>query len=193
MGSTKLRRFGTLLVGTATASVLAFGAAAPASALPAPSSAPASAPSYAPAHVSGQSAASQASFRSLTVLPTARSYRSTERRLTTKTKRVHRALRAKFPRIKRVLGYRPAQAGEHGKGRALDVMIPNWRSAKGKKLGWRIARWARSRSGSLKIYYVIYNQRIWNVQRKNEGWRKMRNGGSATANHKNHVHISVRR
>ena len=53
-----------------------------------------------------------------------KSYRSTERRLTAKTIRVHRALRAKFPRIKKVLGFRPGSAGEHRLGRALDVMLP---------------------------------------------------------------------
>lgn len=42
---------------------------------------------------------------------TKRSYRSTERGLTAKTKRVHRALRAKFPQIKRVLGKRAASSG----------------------------------------------------------------------------------
>ncbi len=123
-----------------------------------------------------------------------KSYPSTERRLTAKTIRVHRALRAAFPKIKTVYGYRPGSAGEHRLGRALDVMLPgNYRSASARALGKRIATWARSRSGTLKIMYVIWDQRIWNSQRSGDGWRLMSNGGSASANHKNHVHISVKR
>ena len=123
-----------------------------------------------------------------------KSYPSAERRLTAQTIRVHRALRAAFPRINTVYGYRPGSAGEHRLGRALDVMLPgNYRSASARALGKRIATWARNRAGSLKIMYVIWDQRIWNSQRSGDGWRGMSNRGSASANHKNHVHISVKR
>ena len=177
------RRWRALVATAATAGMLAFGATAPpAAAQPAPATALPQATSL---HtVAAMPAVSKAKKKS---------YRAAERGLTKKTKRVHRALRAKFPQIKRVLGKRSASSGEHGKGRALDVMLPNWKSSKGKALGKRIARWAKSRAGSLKIWYVIHNQRIWNVQRKGDGWRRMRNGGSATANHRNHVHISVKK
>lgn len=122
-----------------------------------------------------------------------KSYPSTERRLTARTIRVHRALRAAFPQIRTVYGYRPGTAGEHRLGRALDVMLPgNYRSASSRALGKRIADWSRSKSGSLGVMYVIWDQRIWNSQRSGDGWRLMRNGGSDSANHKNHVHISVR-
>ena len=123
-----------------------------------------------------------------------KSYPSAERRLTANTIRVHRALRAVFPQIKTVYGYRPGSAGEHRLGRALDVMLPgNYRSASARALGKRIATWARSRAGSLKVMYVIWDQRIWNSQRSGDGWRRMSDRGSASANHKNHVHISVKR
>jgi hypothetical protein len=179
-------RLRVLVVAAVSTSVVAFGATAPtATAQPAPSSAaPASTAQLVNPSIGALPAASKSKKKS---------YRATERGLTKKTKRVHRALRAKFPQIKRVGGKRAASGGEHGKGRALDVMIPKWKSAKGKALGKRIARWAKGRSGSLKIWYVIYNQKIWNVQRKGDGWRTMRNGGSANANHRNHVHISVKR
>ncbi len=175
------RRWRALIATTATAGLMAFGAAAPpAAAQPTPAAA---GPAASLPMVAAMPAAARAK----------KSYRATERGLTAKTKRVHRALRAKFPQINRVLGKRAASSGEHSKGRALDVMLPNWKASKGKALGKRIARWARSRAGSLKIWYVIYNQRIWNVQRKGDGWRRMRDGGSATANHRNHVHISVKK
>ena len=134
------------------------------------------------------------STASAPVRVSSKSYPSTERRLTAKTIRVHRALRAAFPQIRTVYGYRPGSAGEHRLGRALDVMLPgNYRSASVRALGKRIATWARSKSGSLGVMYVIWDQRIWNSQRAGDGWRLMRNGGSASANHKNHVHISVKR
>ena len=126
--------------------------------------------------------------------PSRASYGSTERRLTAKTIAVHRALRRAFPQIRTVYGYRPGSAGEHRLGRALDVMLPgNYRSAAARSLGKRIATWARSNAKKLNVYYVIWDQRIWNTQRSGDGWRLMRNGGSAAANHKNHVHISVKR
>ena len=43
----------------------------------------------------------------------------------------------------------------------------------------------------LGIEYVIWNQQIWNIQRDAEGWRYMADRGGDSANHKNHVHITV--
>ena len=39
--------------------------------------------------------------------------------------------------------------------------------------------------------YIIWNQHIWSLYYPELGWRKMANRGSVTANHKNHVHISL--
>ncbi|MEP7157788.1 MAG: SH3 domain-containing protein, partial [Chloroflexota bacterium] len=36
-----------------------------------------------------------------------------------------------------------------------------------------------------------WSQRIWSVQRSSEGWRPMADRGSTTANHYDHVHVSV--
>ena len=38
---------------------------------------------------------------------------------------------------------------------------------------------------------MIWDQRIWNIERDREGWRFMANRGSDSANHKNHVHVTV--
>jgi hypothetical protein len=38
---------------------------------------------------------------------------------------------------------------------------------------------------------VIWSQHIWTVQRSSEGWRAMPDRGSTTANHYDHVHVSV--
>jgi uncharacterized protein YgiM (DUF1202 family) len=123
--------------------------------------------------------------------PAPSSYPGTERRLTAKTITVHRELRAKVPQIRTVGGWRPASSGEHPLGRALDVMIPNYQSASGRDLGYRIANWAQQNARRLDINYVVWRQRIWNIQRDGEGWRFMADRGGDSANHINHVHISV--
>ena len=38
---------------------------------------------------------------------------------------------------------------------------------------------------------MIWDQHIWNNERSGDGWRYMANRGSDSANHKNHVHITV--
>jgi uncharacterized protein YgiM (DUF1202 family) len=119
------------------------------------------------------------------------SWAATERRLTAKTIRLHRAARAKFPQIKVVGGYRQASSGEHPLGRALDLMIPNYQSSEGRALGTALADWARANAREYDINYVVWRQRIWNIQRDREGWRFMADRGNDSANHINHVHISV--
>jgi len=98
--------------------------------------------------------------------------------------RVHRALCARYPEIKS-FGGRRSSGGFHGSGQALDVMISN------SSAGWEIATWVRANAKRLGVSEVIFSQRIWTVQRGSEGWRGMSNRGSATANHYDHVHVSV--
>ncbi|MEU9838787.1 lytic transglycosylase domain-containing protein [Actinomadura sp. NPDC048032] len=82
--------------------------------------------------------------------------------------------------------------GEHPLGRACDFMIssgaPNAREV---QLGYDIANWAKANAGRLGIMYIIYRQHIWNPDRAGEGWRQMEDRGGLTANHYDHVHISV--
>jgi hypothetical protein len=59
------------------------------------------------------------------------------------------------------------------------------------QLGWEVANWVRANAGSLGVSEVIYAQQIWTVQRASEGWRWQPDRGSATANHYDHVHVSV--
>ena len=58
-------------------------------------------------------------------------------------------------------------------------------------VGWDIANWTRANASTLGVSEVIYSQKIWTVQRSSEGWRSMSDRGSATANHYDHVHVSV--
>ncbi len=104
---------------------------------------------------------------------------------------VHRAAMVAFPQITTYYGVRPDSIPDHPSGRALDLMVPNYGSAAGKALGQAVADWARANAGSLGIQYVIWDQHIWNIQRSGDGWRFMASRGSDSADHKNHVHITV--
>ncbi|MBD3925624.1 hypothetical protein IEZ26_13390 [Nocardioides cavernae] len=74
--------------------------------------------------------------------------------------------------------------GEHGEGRAIDIMVSG-------ETGWAIANFLRANYASLGIEYIIYSQNIWSVERSGEGWRGMSDRGSTTANHYDHVHVTV--
>lgn len=90
------------------------------------------------------------------------------------------AVRSNFA-ITNIGGFR-AGAGDHGAGKAVDVMVTGSR-------GDAVAQWAIENMGAYDITYVIWKQRIW--QAGSSGWRSMEDRGSATANHYDHVHISV--
>ena len=105
--------------------------------------------------------------------------------------KVLNAVRKNWPQIKTIGTVRPDALPDHPSGRALDLMIPNYKSKAGKKLGHDLSRWLRGRHTELGINYIIYDQHIWNVQRDSQGWRSMAGRGSDSANHKNHVHVTV--
>ncbi|GAA1797950.1 hypothetical protein [Nostocoides veronense] len=94
---------------------------------------------------------------------------------------VYSAIRSTFG-ITNIGGYRPG-GDDHGSGRAVDVMI----SSSGQ--GDAVAAYAIANMGRLGISYVIWRQRIWLAG--SGGWRAMEDRGSITANHYDHVHISV--
>ena len=109
---------------------------------------------------------------------------SMESGLTPDAIRVHRALCHRYPQITSFLGRRTS-SGYHGQGRAVDNMISD------STIGWEIAKWVRAHAKELGAMEVIYRQHIWTVQRSSEGWRSMSDRGSPTANHMDHVHVSV--
>lgn len=78
-----------------------------------------------------------------------------------------------------------APRGDHSTGRSLDIMVAG-------KQGLLIRDWLRANASALKIDYIIFEQRIWSVARSREGWRKMENRGSPTANHMDHIHVTVK-
>ena len=90
--------------------------------------------------------------------------------------------------------YRPGNDGEHPLGRACDFMLSSggvMPTASAIQKGYDIAAWAQANAARLGIMYIIYRQRIWDVRMASSGWVPMEDRGSITANHYDHVHISV--
>jgi hypothetical protein len=90
--------------------------------------------------------------------------------------------------------YRPGTFGEHPLGRACDFMLSSggvMPSASNVQLGYQVAAWAQANASRLGIMYIIYRQKIWDIRMASAGWVLMADGGSITANHFDHVHISV--
>ncbi len=100
------------------------------------------------------------------------------------TIRVHRAVCAQFPEIVRYIG--KGGGGEHATGRAVDIMLGANRAS-----GDAIAAFCMQHARELGVSQVIYRQRIWTVQRAGDGWRHMKDRGSPTANHMDHVHVTT--
>lgn len=82
-------------------------------------------------------------------------------------------------------GYRPGDDGDHGSGRAVDIMVNG-------EAGWEIARFLQANAGDLGISYLIYEQQYWPVGSPAGAWERMEDRGGVTANHFDHVHVSVR-
>ena len=95
-----------------------------------------------------------------------------------------------YPEIKTIYTLRKGDHGDHGNGLAADFMLPNpYRH--NEALGWAIAHYIQQHAQELDIQYVIFHQTIWNISRASEGWRAMANRGGDTANHIDHVHVSL--
>ena len=71
-------------------------------------------------------------------------------------------------------------------------MVSNWSQQSSIDYGWTIARDFAANAAEYKITYIIWRQQIWNASYPERGWRWMEDRGGATANHLDHVHISVR-
>ncbi|VLD54397.1 LysM domain-containing protein [Streptococcus pneumoniae] len=87
-------------------------------------------------------------------------------------------------------GYRPGDSGDHGKGLAIDFMVPE-RS----ELGDKIAEYAIQNMASRGISYIIWKQRFYASFDSKYGpantWNPMPDRGSVTENHYDHVHVSM--
>lgn len=119
-----------------------------------------------------------------------------ENGLTPDAIRVLRCSKATWPQVTSWSVLRPGDPRDHGKGRAIDVMIPDWRSATGRALGQEVAEHYRAHASAYGITYIIWREQVWTVARASEGWRscapnRCYTGPNDTAAHRDHVHISV--
>ena len=83
-----------------------------------------------------------------------------------------------------------ASPGNHGNGRALDIMM-NKDPRDSSNKGWDIANFVKTNAGALHVTQVIWQQKIWTTERSQEGWRAYGDHGNDTSNHWDHVHVSV--
>ena len=87
-------------------------------------------------------------------------------------------------------GYRPGESGDHGKGLAIDFMVPV-----SSALGDQIAEYAVKNMASRGINYIIWKQRFYAPYDSKYGpaytWNPMPDRGSVTENHYDHVHVSM--
>ncbi|MQQ66503.1 LysM peptidoglycan-binding domain-containing protein [Streptococcus mitis] len=87
-------------------------------------------------------------------------------------------------------GYRPGDSGDHGKGLAIDFMVPE-----SSELGDKVAEYAIQNMASRGISYIIWKQRFYAPFDSKYGpantWNPMPDRGSVTENHYDHVHVSM--
>ena len=97
---------------------------------------------------------------------------------------------AKLYGITSFSGYRPGDPGDHGKGLAIDFMVPV-----SSALGDQVAEYAIHNMASRGISYVIWKQRFYAPFPSKYGpaytWNPMPDRGSVTENHYDHVHVSM--
>ncbi|MFS9093212.1 LysM peptidoglycan-binding domain-containing protein [Streptococcus timonensis] len=97
---------------------------------------------------------------------------------------------AKLYGITSFSGYRPGDPGDHGKGLAIDFMVPV-----SSALGDQVAEYAIQNMASRGISYVIWKQRFYAPFPSKYGpaytWNPMPDRGSVTENHYDHVHVSM--
>lgn len=106
--------------------------------------------------------------------------------------------------IARRTGERDCSAGgsrsnrsDHNTGNALDCTISDAigtrPDAAQREQGWQLAKWLRKYAARLDVQYVIWDGKIWNRARDDEGWRTHSAADEGvTAGHYDHVHVSIR-
>jgi len=105
------------------------------------------------------------------------------------TIRVGRAVAEKFPAVQQIGGWRPSDPfPDHPDGRAIDVMIPNYDTDAGRKLGDEVKDYLYANRDAFHIEYMIWRQQY--IPSKGEG-NTMPDRGDPTQNHFDHVHVTV--
>ena len=126
-----------------------------------------------------ESSSSSSSSPSVTVSSSGISSKCSSLGLVTDAARLCTAVQRTFG-IDSIGGYRP-NAGEHSTGQAVDFMTDG-------STGDAIAAFVQANAGTYDVQYVIWEQRYWEP---GSSWELMEDRGSTTANHYDHVHVTV--
>lgn len=114
---------------------------------------------------------------------------ASEEHLTKDSVRIARAVASKFPDLKEIGGWRPVDAyPDHPSGRAVDVMIPEYDTDKGKKLGDEIKDYIFRNKDAFNVEYMIWRQEYIPAEGQPN---QMEDRGDPTQNHFDHVHVTV--
>ena len=169
--------------------------AAPAAAPEAPATpeapaAPQSAPvaEEAPAQPAAVETAAAPEVQPVASTPTTGNAIPTDPNLQPQAEAFRQEIAAKFG-ITNIGGYRAGDPDDHGKGLAVDVMVPT-----SSELGDQVAQYAIDNMDRAGISYVIWKQQFYmpvdNIYGPANTWNQMPDRGGDTANHYDHVHIS---
>lgn len=169
--------------------------AAPAAAPEAPATpeapaAPQSAPvaEEAPAQPAAVETAAAPEVQPVASTPTTGNAIPTDPNLQPQAEAFRQEIAAKFG-ITNIGGYREGDLEDHGKGLAVDVMVPT-----NSELGDQVAQYAIDNMDRAGISYIIWKQQFYmpvnNIYGPANTWNQMPDRGGDTANHNDHVHIS---
>lgn len=152
----------------------------------APVETPASAPE-APAQPAAETTAAP-EVQPVASTPTTGNAIPTDPNLQPQAEAFRQEIAAKFG-ITNIGGYREGDPDDHGKGLAVDVMVPT-----SSQLGDQVAQYAIDNMDRAGISYVIWKQQFYmpvdNIYGPANTWNQMPDRGGDTANHYDHVHIS---
>ena len=152
----------------------------------APAETPASAPE-APAQPAAETTATP-EVQPVASTPTTGNAIPTDPNLQPQAEAFRQEIAAKFG-ITNIGGYREGDPEDHGKGLAVDVMVPT-----NSELGDQVAQYAIDNMDRAGISYIIWKQQFYmpvnNIYGPANTWNQMPDRGGDTANHNDHVHIS---
>lgn len=181
--------YGAPAVNVAIQNQEAAPAAAPQSApaTEAPAETPAAPAEEAPAQPAAETTAAP-EVQPVASTPTSANAIPTDPNLQPQAEAFRQEIAAKFG-ITNIGGYREGDPEDHGKGLAVDVMVPT-----NSELGDQVAQYAIDNMDRAGISYIIWKQQFYmpvnNIYGPANTWNQMPDRGGDTANHNDHVHIS---
>ncbi|XBH22982.1 M23 family metallopeptidase [Jonesiaceae bacterium BS-20] len=91
------------------------------------------------------------------------------------------------------VGDRPTNSkSDHPAGRAVDLMVPNWRTT--SKTGDAWASWIQDNAAAFGVNYIIWDAKYWYPSQPKDQWKPYSHPSGATdatSMHLDHVHVSV--